>query len=113
MHFIERDAEGRIVRIEIVEFDGMTERSEEPTAEITEWLKVNSLRTATIQQLQQSDLNMVRVLEDLIEVLMSKGIISITDLPPAAQNKLLNRAQARQTLSGLEGLIGDEDERLI
>jgi hypothetical protein len=53
------------------------------------------------------------VLEDLIEVLMSKGVISITDLPPAAQNKLLNRAQARQTLSGLEGLIGDDDERLI
>ncbi|VFS56484.1 Uncharacterised protein [Kluyvera cryocrescens] len=51
------------------------------------WLKVNSIRTATIQQLQQSDLNMVRVLEDLIEVLMSKGIISITDLPPAAQSK--------------------------
>lgn len=113
MHYIERDAEGRIVRIEIVEFDGMTEQTEESTPEISEWLKVNSIRTATIQQLQQSDLNMVRVLEDLIEVLMSKGIISITDLPPAAQNKLLSRAQARQTLSGLEGLIADDDERLI
>ena len=113
MHYIEPDAEGRIVRIEIVEFNGMTEQSEEATAEINEWLKVNSIRTATIQQLQQSDLNMVRVLEDLIEVLMSKGIISITDLPPAAQSKLLSRAQARQDLSGLEGLIGDDDDRLI
>lgn len=44
---------------------------------------------------------------------MSKGIISITDLPPAAQSKLLSRAQARQALSGLEGLIGDDDDRLI
>ncbi|MBC1188061.1 MULTISPECIES: tryptophan synthase subunit beta [Kluyvera] len=113
MHFIERDGEGRIVRVETVAFAGMTEQSEVATAEISEWLKVESIRAATIQQLQQSDLNMIRVLEDLIEVLMSKGIISITDLPPAAQSKLLNRAQARQTLSGLEGLIGDDDERLI
>lgn len=113
MHFIERDGEGRIVRVEAAEFRGMTEQSAETTAEIGEWLKVESLRTATLQRLQQSDLDMVRVLEDLIEVLMSKGVISITDLPPAAQNKLLNRAQARQTLSGLEGLIGDDEERLI
>lgn len=47
MHYIERDAEGRIVRIEIVEFNGMTEQAEEATAEINEWLKVNSIRTAT------------------------------------------------------------------
>ncbi|HDG1692598.1 TPA: tryptophan synthase subunit beta [Kluyvera georgiana] len=113
MHFIERDGEGRIVRVEAAEFRGMTEQSAETTAEIGEWLKVESLRAATLQRLQQSDLDMVRVLEDLIEVLMSKGVISITDLPPAAQNKLLNRAQARQTLSGLEGLIGDDEERLI
>lgn len=63
-------------------------------------------------QLQRSDLEMVRVLEDLIEVLMSKGVISITDLPHAAQTKLMNRAQARRQLSGLEGLIND-DEQLI
>ncbi|MFJ2976281.1 tryptophan synthase subunit beta [Kluyvera sp. NPDC087067] len=113
MHFIERDGEGRIVRVEAVEFSGMTESSHELTPEISEWIKVEGIRAATLQKLQQSDLEMVRVLEDLIEVLMSKGVISITDLPPAAQTKLLNRAQARQTLSGLEGLIGDDDERLI
>lgn len=113
MHYIERDAEGRIIRVEPAEFIGMTEISEVTTGEISDWLKVSKLRSATLQQLQQSDLDMVRVLEDLIEVLMSKGVISITDLPAAAQSKLLNRAQARQTLGGLEGLIGDDDERLI
>ena len=113
MHFIERDSEGRIVRVEPAPFPESTEQSHENTAEIDEWLKVNTLRAATLQQLQQSDLEIVRVLEDLIEVLMSKGVISITDLPPAAQNKLLSRAKARQTLGGLEDLIGEEEDRLI
>ena len=113
MHFIERDSDGKILRVESSPFRESTAQYEETTAEIAEWLKMNTLRAATLQQLQQSDLDMVRVLEDLIEVLMSKGIISITDLPPAAQSKLLNRAQARQRLSGLEGLIQDDDEQLI
>lgn len=114
MHFIERDGEGRIVRVAFSSFPESTEQSETATPEIAEWLKVNTIRSATLQQLQQSDLDMVRVLEDLIEVLMSKGVISITDLPIPAQNKLLSRAKARQTLSGLEDLIGDDDEdRLI
>lgn len=112
MFFIERDRDGSIVRIEHASFPEATEQTTETTVEIEEWLKANTLRSANLQQLQQSDLDMVRVLEDLIEVLMSKGVISITDLPVAAQNKLLNRAKARRALGGLEDLIGDDD-RLI
>lgn len=55
---------------------------------------------------------MVRVLEDLIEVLMRKGLLSITDLPPTAQSKLISRAKARRTLGTLDDLIA-EDEPLI
>lgn len=113
MHYIERDTGGRILRVEDEPFTGMTEQSADITAELGQWYKKQEARAATLLQLQQSDLEMVRVLEDLIDVLMSKGVISITDLPPAAQTKLISRAQARRTLSGLEGLIADEDERLI
>ena len=59
--------------------------------------------------LQKSDLEMVRVLDDLIYLLMRKGVIAITDLPPMAQVKLLNRANARQELGGLEQLLGGDD----
>lgn len=50
--------------------------------------------------LQKSDLEMVRVLDDLIYLLIRKGVIAITDLPPMAQVKLMNRANARQELGG-------------
>ncbi|MCU6670409.1 tryptophan synthase subunit beta [Enterobacteriaceae bacterium H4N4] len=113
MYYIQCDAEGRIIQVELTPFRGMTQQHEASTPEIDEWLRQRETREATLTQLRQSDLEMVRVLEDLIEVLMSKGVVSITDLPPAAQAKLTNRAQARRSLSGLEGLIADEDEGLI
>ena len=59
--------------------------------------------------LQKSDLEMVRVLDDLIYLLMRKGVIAITDLPAMAQVKLMNRANARQELGGLEQLLGNDD----
>jgi hypothetical protein len=52
---------------------------------------------------------MVRVLDDLIYLLIRKGVIAITDLPPMAQVKLMNRANARQELGGLEQLLGSDD----
>lgn len=113
MLYVERDAEGRITRIESTPFAGMVEQHAEKTEEIAEWFHLQEMRNATLKRLQQSDLEMVRVLEDLIEVLMSKGIISITDLPQAAQSKLINRTQARLKLSGLERLIDDEDEGIF
>lgn len=113
MYYLERDTERQIIRVELTPFPTMTEQHDLCTPEIDEWIRQRETREATLYQLQQSDLEMVRVLEDLIEVLMSKGVISITDLPPAAQTKLASRAQARRSLSGLEGLIPDNDEGII
>jgi len=103
MYYVERDTEKRIIRVELTPFSTMTEQHDLCTPEIDEWMRQREIREATLYQL----------LEDLIEVLMSKGVITITDLPPAAQAKLTSRAQARRSLSGLEGLIADDDEGLI
>ena len=37
------------------------------------------------------DADLIRVLEDLVFVLIEKGVITLRDLPPQAQNKLLER----------------------
>jgi len=113
MYYIERDVQGRIIQVDTAPFLSMTEQGEVLTPEIDEWNRQRDIREASLLQLRQSDLEMVRVLEDLIDVLMSKGVISITDLPLVAQTKLSQRAQARRTLSGLEGLIADDEEGLI
>jgi hypothetical protein len=77
--------------------------------DIQTWFAIAS----SLKQLQQSDSEMIRVLDDLIQVLTSKGVIRITDLPPAAQVKVIERTQARTALGGLSELINDDESGLI
>lgn len=58
--------------------------------------------------LDASDLPLVRVLEDLIEVLIERAVIRVTDLPPAAQAKLSERRGKRSALQGLR-LLDESD----
>jgi hypothetical protein len=57
--------------------------------------------------LSESDLDMVRVLEDLIDVLVKKGLIRMDELPESAQVKLLYR---KNTRSFLEANAAPDDE---
>jgi len=64
--------------------------------------------------LSQSDTSLVRVLEDLIDVLINRGVIQFTDLPEAAQAKLLERRETRANLSRrLQLLPTDADNDLM
>jgi hypothetical protein len=50
------------------------------------------------------------VLEDLIDVLITRGVIQFTDLPEAAQAKLLERRQTRATLTHRLELLPDDGD---
>jgi len=64
--------------------------------------------------LSQTDTSLVRVLEDLIDVLITRGVIQFTDLPEAAQAKLLERRETRASLSNrLQLLPTDGDNDLV
>lgn len=60
--------------------------------------------------LSQSDASLARVLEDLIDVLISRGVVQFTDLPDAAQAKLLERRQNRATMSNRLDLLPEEGD---
>lgn len=62
------------------------------------------------QALAESDAGLARVMEDLIDVLITRGVIHFTDLPEAAQSKLLQRRQKRSTLSRRLSLLEDGDD---
>ncbi|MFZ6049244.1 tryptophan synthase subunit beta [Pseudomonas sp. CR3202] len=108
MPYIQRDEEGKLLRVEASEFEGMSGTLPADDKEVRAWYSGRQAQSSLLQ-LQQSDLDMIRVLDDLITLLMDKGVIRITDLPPAAQAKLLSRSQAREALGGISHLIDEED----
>ncbi|WP_268799491.1 tryptophan synthase subunit beta [Pseudomonas huanghezhanensis] len=112
MFYVQRDANGEITRVEAAAFAEASETLPADDHEIQAWY-ADEVVEKSLNQLKMSDMEMIRVLDDLIQVLTAKGILNITDLPVAAQAKLMDRNQARESLGGLSDLINDEETGLI
>ena len=113
MVYVQRDAEGRLLRVEHDPFEGMTETLAVESDELHNWLAAREEVKERLASLKESDLELVRVLEDVVSVLVEKGVIRYTDLPDAARRKLDRRAVTRAEIEGLSGLLGDDDHLLI
>ncbi len=109
MPFVIRDREGNITDV----FD-------EATAEATEALAADDPELLDFQtrlmpeqdlkeHLLESDAEMTRVIEDLIELLIGNNTIMLTDLPERAREKIMRRRKLRQRMGELIGLIDDDD----
>ncbi|MHA1599283.1 MAG: hypothetical protein ACTSW2_00540 [Alphaproteobacteria bacterium] len=110
MPYVVRDASGQIVKL-------LAEKSSECTEELLPGdpaLQAFLSRAAGSGDLQNalssSDLDMIRVIEDLIAVLIDKRIIVLTDLPLQAQQKLSRRYELRSKLTDLAEIVADMDE---
>src|SRR3546814_15384841 len=64
-------------------------------------------------ELEASDLEFVRVIEDVITVLIDKRVFMLTDLPAAAQQQLARRYHLRSTLAALSGIVSDSEDTLL
>jgi FMN phosphatase YigB (HAD superfamily) len=61
------------------------------------------------EDFDRSDLEMIRVYEDLIDILIAKRVILLTDFPPAAQEKIVRRKRLRASLAPLSGMFASDD----
>ncbi|HSC83060.1 MAG TPA: tryptophan synthase subunit beta [Pseudomonas sp.] len=113
MVYVLRDAGGRLLRVEYEPFEGMTETLAVESDELENWLTTREAVKERLTSLKESDLELVRVLEDVVTLLVEKGLIRYTDLPEAARQKLDQRAVARAEIEGLSGLLGDDENQLI
>lgn len=65
-----------------------------------------------LDKLAESDQALIRVVEDLVDTLIAKDLLRFTDLPEAAQAKLLERRSLRRSVNALN-LLQDDDSKLI
>ena len=107
MPYIKRDEQGRISAVNLKPGEGMEELAPY-SPELLEFMRQIGLEQST---LQESDMRLVRVLEDLIDLLIDRDVIRFTDLPLPAQEKLMERRSLRQTLGALN-LLGGTDETI-
>jgi len=109
MPYVNRNDQGEI-----------TQLLDAPSGEGSQWLELNhpdvvgflqhpANETELKKSLENSDGDMVRVVEDLVDLLMEKQVFVFTELPEAVQDKLNARKKLRYDVNAISNLIADDD----
>lgn len=92
MAFVKRNEQGHIVAVSRELADDFPELVAEDSDELQAFLAAVGQSSA----LAQSDLEFIRVLDDLLTILLEKNLLLFTELPEEAQRKLSERNRLRQ-----------------
>ena len=109
MPYITRNNQGEIVELHNSPENGGGNWIEAGDPEVLDFIKRIETREQARQALTSTDNEMMRVVEDLIDILMERQIFIFTELPEAVQAKLNARKQLRKDMNSLENLINDDD----
>ena len=110
MPFVERNADGKIVAVYASATKEGLHEMQADDVELIEFLAEGDADAEAKKDMIESDLGLARVLEDLIDLLIEKGAFRFTDLPDAAQRKLLARRGLRKEFAYVETLFGKQDD---
>ena len=94
MPYVRRNAQGELVSLHRHAEAGTAEYLPDDHVEVRAFLGPGGGDTP--QEFARLDADFVRVLEDVIDTLVAKNLINITDLPPEAQAKLFSRKSFRE-----------------
>ncbi|MBL4827837.1 MAG: hypothetical protein JKY66_09035 [Spongiibacteraceae bacterium] len=109
MPYVHRDNDGKILLVSQEKLDQCDEWLEEGSQELENFLKL--LRGK--EHIEKTDLSFVRVLEDVIDLLIAKNTILLTELPSMAQKKIAERQHLRKALRPCLDILDEEDGGLI
>jgi len=112
MPYVKRDEENCVIAVYAEAPSDNAEYLAANHPDVIGFLNDNVSEEQSLQFLTSSDYELVRVLEDLIELLVEKNVVLFTELPFAAQHKLVQRRRARQNLREENSLMVDEDDIL-
>ncbi len=108
MIYVERNSEGNIINVELTP-DNHREEISVGDPELIEFIKQSPhCEELTNLILHRLDLDMVRVIEDLLDIMIDRDLIRFTDLPIPVQEKLMFKRKIR-TLSNEKTLLQEEE----
>ncbi len=110
MPFVKRDADGMITAVHMEAREDGLEEVGDDDPEVSDFLYRQHAAKRDGEEWLESDLALSRVLEDLIDLLIAKKHIMFTDLPAAAQQKLIERRGLRKEFAYVETLFSPDDE---
>jgi len=105
MPFVKRDEYGTVVAVSEERGAECNEELAAADAQITKFMTRVSCEPSPFEA---SDQHLVRVLEDVVELLIAKGLILFTELPVDAQQKIILRQKMRSEASSLQDLISND-----
>ncbi len=109
MPYIIRDTAGNIAAVYNQPVQGGEEVAPNDPALKEFILKNVPAAAALTDEWVQADLQLARVMEDLIDILIEKKLIVFTDFPEGAQKKLIERRGLRKEFSYVEGLFAEDN----
>ena len=107
MLYVERDKIGNIIALHIKPEANAREQKAIMDEEILEFLNTSVDTDPWVQLLSLSDIGIIRILEDLIDLLIKKNIFMLTELPLEAQTKIMERKRVREKI-GPDDLMVDD-----
>ena len=115
MPYITRNKKGEIKTIHgsAPARGGSEKVTPEKMDEVVNFLNSNQTADSTYSYMETSDLELIRVLEDLVDLLCEKHIIVFTELPETAQQKLNMRKKLRERMAGFDVILNEDEKGVI
>lgn len=103
MVYVKRDANNNIIAVYSDSAEDAAEEVDNGSNEVQDFLSKCNLDKQS--EMLKSDLELIRVVEDLVQILIAKNVISITDFPIAAIEKLSQRGKIRSQYQKVSDIV--------
>ncbi|MFT5588873.1 MAG: hypothetical protein ACI9ZF_001044 [Bradyrhizobium sp.] len=116
MPYIQRDSDGSVIALFRDAPAAGSERLFSDHPDVLAFLAIDGATTVArdaLATLATLDNAMIRVVEDLVDVLIQKHVIMLTDLPEKAQRKVLDRKETRLSLFGDLGDLSASNDDIL
>ncbi len=112
MPYVIRNKDGLIMSLHNESSDPAMQWVDGDSPEIQDFLNSMESQDSARSALSSTDQDLIRVIEDLVDLLVKKQLIIFTELPKPVQIKLGARKKIRQDIESLENLINDQNDIL-